>query len=388
MSAEFRDALREQFAEARANDAEPVESAPDAGAVDEVAAVDAESASVAEGAQGGDGASVAKPDGRQRNADGTYAKTPAEKAAAKAEQSGTKAPVKEAASLVKPKPVAAKAQTPPPAQAAESVAAPAAPKYKPPQGLRPTVREKWADLPETWQEEIDRLEREAKVGIQKNAEAAKFREAFQAAVQPYQAMLGGADPVRAVSSLMQTAYALQTSPPAHKAQLVARIIKDYGVNIDELAAAIEGSPQTQARPQSIDPDALLRQAEERVMKRLEAERAEKAKAEAASSVGKFAEEHEFFDRVRLRMSGLLQGGVVKDLESAYNESCWADPEVRAVLLQREKAKQASADQALTQRKAAASSSVKSQPAAEAPRPAATNMREALREELAAARRGK
>lgn len=45
--------------------------------------------------------------------------------------------------------------------------------------------------------------------------------------------------------------------------------------------------------------------------------------------------HPYFNDVRLHMSALMSAGAAKDMETAYNEACWANPRIRAELQQQE-----------------------------------------------------
>ena len=381
MSDELREALRESINEARAAEAAPAVS---------TAAVEPSPGADSSGAVGdGDGQAVDSTghveaggvdSTRARGADGKFVK---------AGEAKTEPPKPGPSSLLKAKPVnATNATASPDAAKATSTA----PKYRAPQSLRPALIDKWGELPETWQEEVDRLEREAKVGFQKNAEAAKFREAFNTTLAPYRPVMGNADPVKFVEGLAQSYYTLHAGPSHQKAQLLMRMAKQFGAAEDDLHSAFSevfgGQTPQQGQQPAFNPQEILRQAREEARKEWEERQAEQTRAQQAKEIESFAASHEFFERLKPRMAGLLQGGVVKDLEAAYNEACWADSEVRAVLLQRERAQQANAGQASTQRKEAASSSVKSQPAPPPSRPEAGDTRDVLREELEAARRGR
>jgi hypothetical protein len=279
-----------------------------------------------------------------------------------------------------------------PATTGSPVAATATPtKFRAPPNWKPEIAEKFSTLPEDVQAEVDRVNREFKVGMQKNAEAAKSWEGFQQVLSPYQAMLGGQDPIKTTQGLFQMAYNLQHGAPQQKAQLVAHLVKQFGVDIGALDSALSGQPAPQGQQQAMDPAQIIAQAKAEFQREAQQREAQAKRAQIDRDVAKFAEEAEFFERVRGRMSGLSTGysaqGVDKDLKSLYDEACWADPEIRAVLLQRERAQQATAGQASTMRAKAASAAVKSQPAPPVPGKQADNTADILREEMAKARRG-
>lgn len=308
-------------------------------------------------------------DGRARGPDGKFV--------AKSEATETKAPTPGAKAIVKPSPVAGRDVTKIPAQAAQPGTAatpavatpPPAPgvtttaKFKAPQSLRPLLREKWAALPEDWQGEIDRLERDAKTGIEKNAEAAKFREQFQQVAAPYQAMLGGADPVQATRNLFQAAHTLNYAPPQQKAQLLARMIQDSGAPLELINAALEGGGATAAtgQPKAMDQESIIQQ----VRKEFQAQQQQQEQTRIMKDIESFKAGHEFYADVEPDMVELINlsrgRGVTMTLEQAYNRAIQLHPEVSAALKQREAAQAVTATKAATARAIAASTPVKSQP---------------------------
>ncbi|WFG54187.1 hypothetical protein Mx9_p80 [Myxococcus phage Mx9] len=263
----------------------------------------------------------------------------------------------------------------PAASAAPGTETPAAPKQpdtRAPQSWRPGVREQWAKLPPEVQQEVVRREGEVQKLLQESSEHRKVAQAFQQTVQPYMGMIQaeGGEPVRAIAGLLQTAAALRTAPPLHKAQLVAQIIQGYRVPLDALDAALAGQqpPAGAQQPQQhFDPNELLQQAEQRVMQRFQAQAQQARTSKVQQELEAFVSsgKAEFLDDVRPYMSSLLaaasQSGVAMSLEDAYNQAVRMHPELRGVLQQREQAAQATASQAATQRARAAASSVKSTP---------------------------
>lgn len=310
---------------------EPVESAPEP---EESGPLQAEATEPAE-----------EPSGeRPRGPDGKFLPKPKAEPAAK-----------QAASKPQetPAPAQAKAPTPP----APKAGVPAPEALKPPQSWKPAARELWASLPPAVQAEAVRIDSEVRKVMQESAPARKFAQAFEQVVAPYRAIMT-AEPLQVVQNLMQTAAQLQTAPPAQRGALVAQIIKTYGVDVQAVADALDGkAPAQPQQPEYRDPrlDHLL------------------AKIEAAQRHGWVSEaeswlkQQEFGEDVRQRMGRLMaaaaQDGVAMSLEDAYNEACWATPQVREVLQRREAAKLQGTATAATQKAKAAAVSVVSEPAA-------------------------
>lgn len=261
------------------------------------------------------------------------------------------------------------AEAPPPTeaqQAAPEGEKPASIKTeKAPQSWTPAAREKWATLPGEVRAEVMRREKEVARVLQESAEARKTADAFKAKLSPYEAMIRseGHEPLAAVESLLQTATALRTAPPAHKAAIVAGIIAGHGIPVEMVAQALQGklaAPQPQV--QAADPRAIAAQ----VRQEMEREAAQREQQHIESELSEFASSHEHFDDVAPYMLAIVQGdmqrGLKPNLEAAYNAACRANQDVWNVMQQREAAQKANATQASTRRAIAASASVRGGPA--------------------------
>lgn len=268
----------------------------------------------------------------------------------------------------------------PPVVAEKATAAPPVP--KPPASWKPQAREAWAALPDHVRNEILRREGETSKVLSETAEARKFRETFQQAIAPYEHLMRaeGAEPLRAVQSLLHTASVLRTGPREQAAQMVAQIVRAYNVPIEALDAALAGQPvPAQAPVQDPRVDQLLQQIE--MAKR---DRAEREAAEADSLISEFGSDKEFFDDVRQDMADLIEvaerRGQKMDLETAYKRAIAMNDEISAIMRQREEAKAATTAKAATSKAKAAASSVRSSgPPQRSPAPGAS-----LRDELASA----
>lgn len=236
-----------------------------------------------------------------------------------------------------------------------------------PQAWKPAVREKFAALPPDVQAEVVRLENETKAALRETAEARKVHQQFRETVAPFEAMIRseGGEPLAAVGNLLRTAYALRTAPPAHKAQIVAQMVQNFGVPIDALDAALSGqapAQQHQQQGQYRDPrvDQLLAMAQQAQQQRQQTMSQTAAQEMAAVS------QLEFFEDVREDMADLIESrarrGVAMTPQQAYDLAVRMSPDLSGIVEQREKAKAAANAQASTQRTRAAAATVKTQPA--------------------------
>lgn len=240
---------------------------------------------------------------------------------------------------------------------------------KAPQSWKATVREKWSALPTEVRQEVDRREREMTLAMQDAAPAKKFQEQFRQTIAPFEMMLRaeGADPLAATANLFQTAAALRTAPPGTKAQLIANMVKTFGVPIEALAQAIDGQTPTQQGPQQhFDPNQLAQQIKQQIMQEAAQQRQQQTLHQSKSEVEKFAAQAEFLDDVRQEMADYIEindkRGREISLQAAYDWACKQHPEISQVMQRREAAKQTANVQTSTQRSRAAASSVRSHPA--------------------------
>jgi hypothetical protein len=178
--------------------------------------------------------------------------------------------------------------------------------------------------------------------------------------------------VRYVGELLQAAQSLSYGPPAQRADKLAELALQFGVDVRQLDQAlsrrIQGggmrSPQ-QAQPQvAADPRQVFQEMFQEVAGRHQAKLAE-TRVEAFASDPK----HEFFPDVADHMQAWLEGiskqgrTEVSDeeFERAYSAFCQMNPEIAPILEQRREEEAARTAMATTSRARRAASSVRSQP---------------------------
>lgn len=234
---------------------------------------------------------------------------------------------------------------PEPAEAKEKEEKPAVPLA--PLALNDEIKSKWAELPNEVRDEFVRLEKTQAKGMQKIAEDANFGKSLRQVFQPYEAMLRaeGATPERAVQSLLNTAYQLRTAAPAQKQRLFADLAAQYGVDVKGLATGKE--------PPQIDPNVQYLQQEIQNLKQQTQQRqhSEQQAQEGAlmGGIEVFASDpaHEHFGAVQDAIVRLVEPfsageaitpeAVQQRLKKAYDQACWAVPEIRSQILAKERA---------------------------------------------------
>jgi hypothetical protein len=242
---------------------------------------------------------------------------------------------------------------PPAAPAGEPV-----PSLKAPQSWKPLAREAFAKAPREVQEEAIRIDREVRQVMQDSAEARRTAEAVRGTLAPFEgiARANGMDVMGYAGSVLQTAAQLFQGPMPNRAALIAHLIKQAGVNPEDVNPYLSGEKAPPAPPEQprFDP-------REEVRRAIEEERAMAAAREF------LANPPEFYETVQADMIELLRidrarGGQMTP-QQAYDRACRFNEDVQSVLSKRKAAEKARTDTAATQAAKAAAVSIKDQPAA-------------------------
>jgi hypothetical protein len=197
----------------------------------------------------------------------------------------------------------------------------------------------WHALPPDAKTFIADRERQYNQGIQRYAEGAKFAGEMVAEFQPYEALLRsvGATPQMATRFLLDKYYTIKAGTAQQKAQLIAELAQDAGVDLSKIA---------QGEVPQVDPTVAALQEQVRQLtgwiqgQHQQSQNAEQSEINRAIDTFAADPAHEHFEAVRPHMAALLQGGRAKDLKDAYDQACWANPEVRASLLNQHQAQDA------------------------------------------------
>ena len=179
----------------------------------------------------------------------------------------------------------------------------------------------------------------------------------------------GVDVLTASANLMQLSSRLRFGTPPEKAQLAAQIIRNYGVDVNALADALDGIPaqaqagRMQQQPMMQDPrvDQLFEQ-----LSAMRQNREQQIVERAVTEVEQFGSDKEFFEDVREDMADILDLATKRKidlpLDQAYERACRLHPEISKVLVAREKAAQAGNQNRSTRQARDAASSVRGTPA--------------------------
>ena len=210
-----------------------------------------------------------------------------------------------------------------------------------PEAWSAEARETWKDIPKAAKDYIQKREAQMDAGIKKHAANAQRAMGMDQVLTPYRQYLevnGG--PQNALKQLLNTGVQLQMGNQAQKAQLVAGLIKNFGVDIGALDSLLVG----QAPPEQTQQGTV----QEQIQAALQAERQQQqgqqhqyAQQQVGNEIQQFTADpaNEFYRDVRGHMASLLEGASKENrqlsLKDSYDQACWANPEVRNILMKRQ-----------------------------------------------------
>jgi hypothetical protein len=224
---------------------------------------------------------------------------------------------------------------------------------------------------------VIRRERETEQALSSSAQARRVAQEFQQAVQPYMARVEamGVNPITAAQQLFRADHILTTAPKTQRAAFMAKLIKDYDVDVVELDRELSGAPP--ADPVQSTVDKLLQERLAPFMsiverqQQAELRQSQQAAQTMESQIAEMSDNPKFpeFEQVRGDMADLIEiqskRGVYLTLEQAYTRAVAMNPDVSARVNQRQQASssQAAAQEANSraQRALKASSSVSGSP---------------------------
>ena len=170
-------------------------------------------------------------------------------------------------------------------------------------------------------------------------------QAFINAVQPFQHTIQaeGVDPLTAVTNLMQATTTLRFGTPMEKANMLAQVVKAYGVDIRALDGALAGVVPPEGQPQQVNVQAEVQRALAPLMQM--AQQREQAEVnrlteQSYAELRAFAADpaHEFLGDVRPLMADMIEVAERQkyplSLQDAYDRACALHPEVSKVIMAR------------------------------------------------------
>lgn len=234
----------------------------------------------------------------------------------------------------------------------------------------PKEREDWSKIPRHLQEKVMSREKDMSNMLNQTADARRTHDQFGQLVNQYGSVLSGVagnTPMETVGNLFSTVANLRMGSPIQKAQVIADLIKDFGVDINTLDSAIVGEAPPAHIQQNSEVERLLAERLapfEQMMGQQNAyqQQQHQQKQQAANAeVHNFAQNAEFLADVRMDMADLIdmssKQGRELTMQQAYDKACTLNPQIQAVLAQRAQQAQLTAGSNTMAGKRAAAASV-------------------------------
>jgi len=173
----------------------------------------------------------------------------------------------------------------------------------------------WETLAPELQDYIIQREGQFASGVSTYKQEAEHARALNDAIAPFipQMQQYGVQPTQLIPNLLSAHSRLATGSPQEKVMYGAKIIKDYGIDPQQLFQVLSGQVQYQQpqQPQyqqpQVDIDSVV---EQKLTQREIASEFNRFKAE-------IPEKYPHYESVKDTMAGLLQAGLAQDYQSAY-----------------------------------------------------------------------
>ena len=267
-----------------------------------------------------------------------------------------------------------------------------------PRSWKPALGEKWKTLDPEIRAEVLRREKDMTRAFGESGQARELAKGFSEVVRPFEARMRtlGVQPLQAMGALLKADHLLSTAPPTQRAQFMAKLIKDYGVDVRELDSALAGEAP---------PDPVGTRVEQLLEERLAPVRSFLAQQQQQAQQVQWQRNQEaaltveamqtdtaqfpHFETVREDMADIIEmsarRGSLLTPQEAYERACMMNAEVRGTLQARQTAAaqkaQAAASNSKTAKALSASASVNGAPAGS---PSAASTSGSLRDTIEAA----
>lgn len=249
-------------------------------------------------------------------------------------------------------------------------------------------RPHWKSVPADVRKEIARRESDIARAMKLHEDARKHREEFERIASPYMADIQAENstPLQAFANMMQTARMLRTSSAPDRAKLIAGLVQRFGVDVEILDKELAGKLSPAGRTQQEVSETVARELQPvrqfmSAIKERERMAQDRAMQDTYGEIGKFQQDHQHFDQVRLAMADLIEladrNGEKMSMDDAYNRAVWMNPETRDAMMRSEERKRAEEQNQKAMEAKRKAASVAGSPASSTSVPSGENMRDAI-----------
>jgi hypothetical protein len=177
-------------------------------------------------------------------------------------------------------------------------------------------------------------EKEFATGVSTYKSEAQNAKELQSALEPFMPALQqhNIKPTDWIRNLGQAHQMLATGSPEQKLQMFAKLAQDYGVPLAAIAPNAQGQLDP-VIPQLMQEIQNLKQGVNTVT----SWREQQEQAQIQNELAKYsdAEKYPHFESVRGKMAQLLESGLAQDLEDAYSQAIYLDPDARQAEFERQ-----------------------------------------------------
>jgi hypothetical protein len=189
---------------------------------------------------------------------------------------------------------------------------------RPPASWKKDYHEAWTTADPKLKEYAWKREEEMRAGVQPLLSKAQFADQMQQAIEPYMQNIRGLgiEAPQAVKALMEADNVLRHGSPQQKQQYFAQLAQQYGINMGD----VQTSP-TDPNFYAIQNE--LAQVRGEVLNWKQQQEAAQNQA-LLQEINQFQTKAEYFEEARPTMIQLLNSGVAKDLDDAYQKAIRLD----------------------------------------------------------------
>lgn len=188
---------------------------------------------------------------------------------------------------------------------------------------------KWAELPDDVRAEIHKRETDYHKGIEQYRQVAQEYQGVQQAIAPYlpNIQASGVHPLQAINHLLGVEHTLRNGSHEQKAQKLAEIARDYGIDLQGVAPLPQIDPHVQQ---------LMHQNQQ--LQNFQHATIQQQQQAVVSEIDAFREnpENAHFEVVKGDMAALLNSGQAATLQDAYDKAVWMRPDIRQTLVQQQR----------------------------------------------------
>ena len=204
-----------------------------------------------------------------------------------------------------------------------------------PQSWKAGAKAKWNKIDPEIRQEVMRREKQTTQVLNESAQARQVVSQFQETIQPYMARINSVGhPLAAVKNLLHADHLLSTSPPQQRAQIMAKMINDYGIDLQALDNVLAGNIKP-VDPVESRVEQLLQQrlAPYQQLLAQQQQNEQQATQQLATTVQQMAQDpkYPYFEKVRQDMADIIELSARKNvpisIEQAYNRAIQLDPEI-------------------------------------------------------------